>query len=67
MDKTRTIGQKWLANDLDRKFLIIRECIPNFIQSVNSFESYRAHRQTTDRQIRKNHFFVFSGSQNVEI
>ena len=27
MDKTRTIGQKWLANELDLQFLIIRECI----------------------------------------
>ena len=27
MDKTRTVGQKWLANELDLQFLIIRECI----------------------------------------
>ena len=26
MDKTRTVGQKWLANELDVQFLIIREC-----------------------------------------
>ena len=47
------------------------------IQSVNSFKSYRANKlkiytQTdrdrhTDRHIRKNHFFEFRGSQNVDI
>ena len=26
MDKTRTVGQKWLANEFDLQFLIIREC-----------------------------------------
>ena len=26
MDKTRTVHQKWLANELDLQFLIIREC-----------------------------------------
>ena len=26
MDKTRTAGQNWLANELDLQFLIIREC-----------------------------------------
>ena len=26
MDKTRTVGQKWLANELDLQFLILREC-----------------------------------------
>ena len=25
MEKTRTVGQKWLANELDLQFLIIRE------------------------------------------
>ena len=26
MDKTRTVGQKWLTNKLDLQFLIIKEC-----------------------------------------
>ena len=39
MDKTRTIGQKWLANELDTKKVYQRP-----IQSLNSFESYRANK-----------------------
>ena len=42
MDKTRTIGQKWLANELDLHFLTLK---------VNSFKSYRANKlKSTDRQ-----------------
>ena len=26
MDKTRIIGQKWLANELDRHFLALKKC-----------------------------------------
>ena len=26
MDKTRTVGQKWLANDLDLHFLTLNKC-----------------------------------------
>ena len=26
MDKTRTVGQKWLANELDLHFLTLKKC-----------------------------------------
>ena len=26
MDKTRTVGQKWLTNELDLHFLILKKC-----------------------------------------
>ena len=49
MDKTRTIGQKWLANELDLHFLALKKCTLS-IQSVNSFKSYRANKlKSTDR------------------
>ena len=70
MDRTRTIGQKWLANELDLPFLDTKKVYQRPIQSFNSFESYQqtnctdrqADRQTdkqTDRHNRKNHFFGF--------
>ena len=54
MGKTRTIGQKWLANELDLPFLTLKS-VPKAIQSVNSFKSYRANKlkstvRHTDRQ-----------------
>ena len=63
MDKTITVGQKWLANELDLHFLTLKK-FP--IQSVNSFKSYRANKlksteTQTDRHIRENHFFGSEG------
>ena len=61
MEKTRTVGQKWLANELDFQFLIIRE-----------FTKFQSNRlilskviEYTDRQADrlhpKNHFFSLRG------
>ena len=78
MDKTRTIGQKWLANELDLHFLTLKKCTkgqPNrsFLSKVIVLKNYKStqihSRHTggrTDRLIRENHFFGFRGSQNVD-
>ena len=73
MDKTRTVGQKWLANELDLHFLTLKECtkgqsIRSILSKVIVLRNYKStHRQTDDRHIRENHFFGFRGSQNVDI
>ena len=51
MDKTRTVGQKWLANELDLHFLTLKK------YKVIVLKNYKS----TDRHIRENHFF--SGSE----
>ena len=43
MDKTRTVGQKWLANELELHFLT-KKVYQKPIQSVNSVKSYRANQ-----------------------
>ena len=57
MDKTRTVGQKWLAQELDLQFLMIREC--------TKFQSSRLILskviEYTDRHHPKNHFFSLWG------
>ena len=69
MDETRKIGKKWLANELDLHFLALKK--------YTKFQSNRSilskvivltnENLQTDRHIRKNHFFGFRGSQNVDI
>ena len=67
MDKTRTVGHKWLANELDLQFLTLNKC--------TKFQSNRSillkvivyTERQTDRHLRENHFFGFRGSQNVDI
>ena len=67
MDKTRTVCQKWLVNEIDLHFLT-KKVYQISIQSVNSFKSYRADKlKSTDRHIRETQFFGFKGSQNVDI
>ena len=65
MDKTRTVGQKWLVNELDLQFLIIRECTK--FQSNRLILSKVNEYIKTDRYHPKNHFFPLKGSQNEEI
>ena len=64
MDKTRTISQKCLANELDLLF-DTKKVYQRPIQSVNSLKSYRANKllvyRQTDRHRRKNRFFSIKG------
>ena len=73
MDKTRTVGQKWMANELDLHFLTLNKCTKfQSNRSILSKVIVYTDRQTdpdrqTDRHLRENHFFEFRGSQNVDI
>ena len=66
MDKTRTVGQKWLANELDLHFLTLNKCTKfQSNRSILSKVIVYTDRQT-GRHLRENHFFGFRGSQNVD-
>ena len=62
MDKTRTVGQTWLANELGLHLLTLKKVYQRPIQSVNSFKSYRANKlyiyRQTDTHSRKPFFRV---------
>ena len=64
MDKTRTVGQKWLANELDLQFLTLKKCTKGQSNlSILSKVIVYTDRQTPSQ----NPFFLTQGSQNVEI
>ena len=72
MDKTRTVGQKCLANELDLHFLTLKNCTKgqsnrSILSKVIVLPNYKSTDRHTDRHIRKTHFFGFRGSQNVDI
>ena len=72
MDKTRTVGQKWLANELDLHFLTLKKCTKGHSnRSILSkgivVKNYKSTDRHTNGHIRENHFFGFRGSQNVDI
>ena len=67
MDKTRTVSQKCMANELDFHFLTLNKCTKfQSNWSILSKVIGYTDRQT-DRHLRENHFFGFRGSQNVDI
>ena len=64
MDKTRTVGKKWLANELDLHFLTLKKCTKNqFNRSILSkvivLTNYKLtnYKTQTDRQICEKKFF----------
>ena len=64
MDKTRTVRQKWLANELDLQFLTLKKCIKGQSnRSIFSKVIVYTDRQTPSQK----RFFLTQGSQNVEI
>ena len=55
MDKTRTVRQKWLANELDLQFLTLKKCTKGqsnrlILSKVIVLTNYKIYRQTTDIQ-----------------
>ena len=60
MDKTRTVGQKWLANELDLHFLTLTKC-------TNLWKVIVYTDRQTDRHFCETLIFGFRGSQNVKI
>ena len=67
MDKTRTVGQKWLANELDLQFLTLKKYTKGQSNRSNLSKVIVYTDRHTDRYHPKNHFFSPRGSQNVEI
>ena len=71
MNKTRTVGQKWLANQLDLQFLTVKKCTKaQSNRSILSKFIVYTGRQTsreTDRPPSKIPFFLTQGTQNVDM
>ena len=73
MDKTRTIGEKWLANELDLHFLALKKSIKfqsnrSILSKVNVITNYKStdrHTQT-DRQTETFAKTIFSGSEGLK-
>ena len=64
MDKTRTVGQKWLAKELDFHFLTLKKCTKgqsnrSLLSKVFVLTNYKA----TDRQTNTFAKTIFSGSE----
>ena len=54
MDKTRTVGQKWLANELDLHFLTLKKCTKGHSnRSILSKVILLTNYKSTDRQIHR--------------
>ena len=55
MDKTRTVGQKWMANEPDLHFLTLKKCTkgqfnPSILSKVIVLTNYKSTNTQTDRQ-----------------
>ena len=55
MDTTRSVGQKWLANELDLHFLTLKKCIKgqsnrSILSKVIVLTNYKSTDRHTDRQ-----------------
>ena len=67
MDKTRTIGQKWLANQLDLHFVTLKKCTKgqsnrSILLKVIVLTNYKS----TDRQTDTFAKTIFSGSEGLK-
>ena len=55
MDQTRTVGQKWLAKELDLHFLTLKKCTKgqsnrSILSKVIVLTKYKSTDRYTDRQ-----------------
>ena len=71
MDKTRTIGQKWLANELDLHFLALKKCTKlqsnqSIFSKVIVLTNYQFTDRHTDRQTDTFVKTIFSGSGGLK-
>ena len=75
MDKTRSVGQKWLANELDLHFLTLKKCTKgqsnrSILSKVIVLTNYKsANRQIHSQPDRKTDTFaktIFSGSKGLK-
>ena len=71
MDKTRTIGQKWLANELDLHFLTLKKCTKgqsnrSVLSKVIVLTNYKSTDRQTGRHIDTFAKTIFSGSEGLK-
>ena len=67
MDKTRTVGQKWLASELDLHFLTLKKCTKGqFNQSIFSKVIMLTNHKTTDTHTDTFTKTIFSGSEGLK-
>ena len=67
MDKTRTVGQKWLANVLDLHFLTLKKCTKgqsnrSILSKVIVLTNYKSTDTRTDTFAKT----IFSGSEGLQ-
>ena len=67
MDKTRTVGQKWLANELDLHFLTLKKCTKgqsnrSILSKVIVLTNYKSTHRQTDIFAKT----IFSGSEGLK-
>ena len=65
MNKARTVGRKWLANELDLHFLTLKKCTKG--QSNRSILSKDYKSTQTDRQTDTFAKTIFSGSEGLKM
>ena len=68
MDKTRTVGQKWLANELDLHFLTLKKCSKgqsnrSILSKVIVLTNYKSTDRLTDTQTDTFAKTIFSRSE----
>ena len=68
MDKTRTIGQKWLVNELDLHFLTLKKCTKgqsnrSILSKVIVLTNYKSTDTHTDTFTKT----IFSGSEGLKM
>ena len=67
MDKTRTVGQKWLANELNFHFFTLKKCTKGQSnRSVLSKVSVLINYKSTDTQRDTFAKIIFSGSEGLK-
>ena len=77
MDKTRTVGQKWLANEVDLHFLTLKKCtkgqsnrsILSKVIVLTNYKSTDRHTHTHTHTHRERERFaktIFSGSGGLK-
>ena len=70
MDKTRTVDQKWLANELDLYFLTLKKCTKGqFNRSILSKVIVLTNYKSTDTLTEIDTFAktIFSGSEGLKM
>ena len=71
MDKTRTVSQKWLANEPDLHLLTLQKCTKgqsnrSVLSKVIVLTNYKSTDRQTDRQADTFAKTIFSGSEGLK-